>query len=221
MTRTRTALPAFQCESLSLDLPSPAYSTPAFAMHPKDIVEFDRDAYRAKVRGLSVAELRQRESTKTKQAMSSAATAGFTSVTGIATLPVDAGLTLASSVFSGRAADVAEYKLEIVQEELRRRGEKVKENVTTEDAVAAGVAAVVGQEVGDDVNNGLKEEEGEQDGVEGAALTAGNFGAQTTASELAGGWAMKPWVQDAGDDTKDTTTSVPGADAKDTSSVCA
>lgn len=83
-----------------------------------DLFEFDAAAYRAKVRTLSDDELRKRQCIKTRQHLGGAWSVGF----GIGGEVFTGGLSLIGSAYGARRMSVAQQKIEIVNEEMARRG---------------------------------------------------------------------------------------------------
>ncbi|KAI7328889.1 hypothetical protein KC315_g6424 [Hortaea werneckii] len=83
-----------------------------------DILEFKASEYQSKVRGMSPAELREREICKLRQQYSGAWAAGV----GLGAAPLTVGFSLIGSGWAWRKYSIAEQKLAIVQEELRNRG---------------------------------------------------------------------------------------------------
>jgi hypothetical protein len=90
----------------------------AATMGLDDLFQFDAAAYRAKVRTLSDDALRQRQCIKTRQNLGGAWSVGF----GIGGAVFTGGLSLIGTAYGARRMSVAQQKIEIVNEEMARRG---------------------------------------------------------------------------------------------------
>ncbi|KAF3026614.1 hypothetical protein E8E14_014394 [Neopestalotiopsis sp. 37M] len=126
-----------------------------------ETIEFRSDAYRQEVVTYSTEKLKVIEKVATRKALSS----GFSTGSGVVTATFTGGLTLPIAAYKARSTYVAGRKLEITREELKRRGEALRDPKISDVLLGAGPAAVALGLGFDDIFGGLTGVEAVEDSL--------------------------------------------------------
>jgi hypothetical protein len=155
----------------------------ALEMGFDDLIDFDEAAYAQKVRQLPTAELKARETQKSRQFLAGSASLGLS----LGALPATGGISLVFAATSARKMDIAKRKLEIVIAELQRRSVPLKSGLSTRDIVIPAIGGVVAMGVGTGVEGHMGGDTVMQGDIAGGVTTeqTASFGELAVANAIA------------------------------------